>query len=58
MELVGLNLGLDLGVINPRSLTMMVIMALVTTAMPTPLLDLVPEDRREEEQHAKRRAHT
>jgi Kef-type K+ transport system membrane component KefB len=58
MELVVLNVGLDLGVISPRLFTMMVIMALVTTAMPTPLLDLVPEDRREEEQHAKRRAHT
>ena len=41
MELVVLNVGRDLGVISPRLFTMMVIMALVTTAMTTPLLDLV-----------------
>jgi Kef-type K+ transport system membrane component KefB len=41
MELVVLNVGLDLGVISPTLFTMMVIMALVTTAMTTPLLDLV-----------------
>jgi Kef-type K+ transport system membrane component KefB len=58
MELVVLNVGLDLGVITPRLFTMMVIMALVTTAMTTPLLDLVPPDRREKKQHAERRAHT
>ncbi|HET7694974.1 MAG TPA: cation:proton antiporter [Vicinamibacterales bacterium] len=57
MELVVLNVGLDLGVISPRLFTMMVIMALVTTAMTTPMLDLVPPDRREEEEHAERRAH-
>jgi Kef-type K+ transport system membrane component KefB len=57
MELVVLNVGLDLGVISPRLFTMMVIMALVTTAMTTPLLELIAPDRREEEQHAKRRAH-
>ena len=48
MELVVLNVGLDLGVITPRLFTMMVIMALVTTAMTAPLLDLVPPDRREQ----------
>lgn len=57
MELVVLNVGLDLGVISPRLFTMMVIMALVTTAMTTPLLDLVPPDRREQQEHAERRAH-
>ncbi|MEP7052403.1 MAG: cation:proton antiporter [Pseudomonadota bacterium] len=41
MELIVLNLGLDLGVISPRIFTMMVIMALVTTFMTTPLLKLV-----------------
>ena len=41
MELVVLNVGLDLGVISPTLFTMMVIMALVTTAMTTPLLALV-----------------
>jgi Kef-type K+ transport system membrane component KefB len=47
MELVVLNVGLDLGVISPRLFTMMVIMAIVTTAMTAPLLDLVAEKRRE-----------
>lgn len=39
MELVVLNVGLDLGVISPALFTMMVIMALVTTAITTPMLD-------------------
>jgi Kef-type K+ transport system membrane component KefB len=39
MELVVLNVGLDLGVISPTLFTMMVIMALATTAMTAPLLD-------------------
>jgi Kef-type K+ transport system membrane component KefB len=38
MELVILTIGLDLGVISPALFTMMVMMALVTTAMTTPLL--------------------
>jgi Kef-type K+ transport system membrane component KefB len=47
MELVVLNVGLDLGVISPTLFTMMVIMALVTTAMTTPMLDLVtPKGRK------------
>lgn len=41
MELVVLNLGLDLGVISPTLFTMMVVMALVTTFMTSPLLRLV-----------------
>jgi Kef-type K+ transport system membrane component KefB len=45
MELIVLNVGLDLGVISPTLFTMMVIMALVTTAMTTPMLDLVPPER-------------
>jgi Kef-type K+ transport system membrane component KefB len=43
MELVVLNVGLDIGVISPRLFTMMVIMALVTTALTAPLLDLIPD---------------
>jgi Kef-type K+ transport system membrane component KefB len=39
MELVVLNVGLDIGVISPVLFTMMVIMALVTTAMTGPLLN-------------------
>ena len=42
MELVVLNVGLDIGVISPALFTMMVIMAIVTTAMTGPLLDAIP----------------
>jgi Kef-type K+ transport system membrane component KefB len=38
VELVVLNAGLDLGVLSPALFTMMVIMALVTTFMTTPIL--------------------
>jgi Kef-type K+ transport system membrane component KefB/nucleotide-binding universal stress UspA family protein len=38
MELIVLNIGLDIGVISPKLFTMMVVMALVTTFMTTPLL--------------------
>jgi len=41
VELVILNVGLDLRVISPTLFSMMVVMALVTTFMTTPLLDLV-----------------
>jgi Kef-type K+ transport system membrane component KefB len=40
VELVILNVGLELGVISPTLFSMMVIMALVTTCMTSPLLDL------------------
>jgi Kef-type K+ transport system membrane component KefB len=38
MELIVLNLGLDLGILSPRIFSMMVLMALATTAMTGPLL--------------------
>ena len=38
MELIVLNIGLDLGVISIEIFTMMVLMALVTTVMTTPIL--------------------
>ena len=41
MELVILTIGLDMGVITPTVFAMMVIMALVTTAMTTPVLHWV-----------------
>lgn len=41
MELVVLNIGYDLGVLSPEIFTMMVIMALVTTMMTGPALDLI-----------------
>jgi Kef-type K+ transport system membrane component KefB/nucleotide-binding universal stress UspA family protein len=40
MELIVLNIGLDLGVLSPALFTMMVLMALITTFMTTPLLSL------------------
>jgi Kef-type K+ transport system membrane component KefB len=38
MELIVLNIGLDLGVLTPSMFTMLVIMALVSTFMATPLI--------------------
>lgn len=40
MELIALNVGYDLGVISPEIFTMLVLMALVTTALTGPLLSL------------------
>jgi hypothetical protein len=41
VELVILNAGLELGILSPTLFTMMVIMALTTTFMTTPLLNLL-----------------
>lgn len=41
MELILLNLGLELNIIGPQLFSMMVLMALVTTLMATPLYELV-----------------
>lgn len=41
MELIALNIGLDMGVISPTLFAMMVIMALVTTAMTGPIVSLL-----------------
>ena len=44
MELIVLNIGLDLGVISPTLFTMIVLMALATTIMTTPVLQyLLPQ---------------
>jgi len=40
-ELVALNIGYDLGVLSPELFSMMVIMALATTFMTGPMLDLI-----------------
>jgi Kef-type K+ transport system membrane component KefB len=40
MELIALNVGYDLGILSPRMFTILVVMALVTTTMTGPLLDL------------------
>ena len=51
VELVILNIGLDLGILSPPLFSIMVMMALVTTLMTTPLLTLVyrETDPREKE---------
>jgi Kef-type K+ transport system membrane component KefB len=41
MELIVLNVGLDMGVLSPTLFAMLVLMALVTTFMTTPLLGLL-----------------
>jgi Kef-type K+ transport system membrane component KefB len=41
VELIVLNIGLDIGAISPRLFTMLVLMALATTFMTTPVLDRV-----------------
>jgi Kef-type K+ transport system membrane component KefB len=41
VELVILNIGLDLGVLSPALFSMMVLMALITTLMTTPLLNWI-----------------
>jgi Kef-type K+ transport system membrane component KefB len=41
MELIALNIGLDIGVISQTVFTIMVMMALVTTLMTSPLLEWV-----------------
>jgi len=47
VELIVLNVGLDLGLLSPALFSMMVIMALVTTVITTPLLNVVlPEEYR------------
>ena len=46
MELVVLNVGLDLRVISPTLFAMLVLMALVTTFMTTPLLHLIGHGER------------
>jgi Kef-type K+ transport system membrane component KefB len=41
MELIVLNIGLDLGVISPTLFAMLVLMAIITTVMTTPVLDWI-----------------
>lgn len=41
VELVALNIGLDLGIISPALFTLMVLMAVITTFMTTPVLNWI-----------------
>lgn len=43
MELIALNIGYDLGILSPRIFAMLVMMALVTTILTGPLLNLFGE---------------
>ena len=45
VELVALNIGYDLGILSPAIFTMMVLMALVTTFITGPLLNLASGTR-------------
>jgi Kef-type K+ transport system membrane component KefB len=45
VELIVLNIGLDLGIISPRLFAMLVLMALTTTFMATPVLRLLLTER-------------
>jgi Kef-type K+ transport system membrane component KefB len=47
VELVALNIGYDLGILPPRIFAMMVLMALVTTFMTGPLLNLAERAKRQ-----------
>jgi Kef-type K+ transport system membrane component KefB len=44
MQLIVLNIGYDLGILSPAIFTMMIIMALVTTAMTGPLLNALKSE--------------
>jgi Kef-type K+ transport system membrane component KefB len=52
MELIVLNIGYDLGILSQKVFAIMVIMALVTTFMTGPLLELVEARRRRAASHA------
>ena len=45
MELIVLNVGLDLGVLSPTLFAMLVIMAIVTTLVTTPVLQVLSRTR-------------
>ena len=45
MELIIINIGLQKGIIGPGLFSMLVLMAIVTTVMATPLFNWVTRDR-------------
>jgi Kef-type K+ transport system membrane component KefB len=49
MELVVLNIGYDLGILSPQVFAMMVLMAIITTFMTGPALDLINRSDRKRE---------
>jgi Kef-type K+ transport system membrane component KefB len=58
VELVILNIGLDLGVLSPALFSIMVLMALVTTFMTSPLLSWIYPERHQSKVHDARLAET
>ena len=46
MELIVLNIGYDLGVLNQQIFTMLVLMALITTFMTSPLLNILERNKK------------
>ena len=52
VELIVLNIGLDLGVLSPALFTMLVIMAVVTTMMASPLLPLLGYRKKSQPEHS------
>src|SRR5690606_36975493 len=52
MELVALNIGYDLGVLSPEMFAILVLMALVTTFMTGPSLDLINRFLKPKEEQA------
>jgi len=51
MELIVMKVGLDIGVIGPQLFTMLLVMALVTTVMTSPLVTLFTRNARVAEEH-------
>src|SRR2546421_2826054 len=52
IELIVLNIGLDLGVLSPAFFTVLVIMAVVTTMMASPLLPLLGYRQKSQPEHS------
>jgi Kef-type K+ transport system membrane component KefB len=51
MELIVMKVGLDIGVIGPQLFTMLLVMALVTTVMTSPLVTLFMRNAGSAEEH-------
>jgi Kef-type K+ transport system membrane component KefB len=51
MELIVMKVGLDIGVIGPQMFTMLLVMALVTTVMTSPLVTYFSRNERSAEEH-------
>ena len=52
IELILLNIGLEAGIITPTLFTILVLVAIITTLMATPVFEFVYRRRREMSEHA------